>query len=349
MPGETFSCIGCHEHRTATPAANLARDLVALRRPPSPIQPFQGFPDVLDFQRDIQPILDKHCVECHHPQRPEGHAILSGDLGPHWSHSYYSLLAHNQVADGRNGLGNQPPGSLGSSASPLLDKLRGDHYEVKASEAEWRTVWLWIESGAPFAGSYAALRNEADQKVASEATYLAIGQSRDVLKQRCGACHELDDRTKVDGMALPFQPITRDNSRGLDRRTAMYERVVLEDDPLARFSDDILLNFTRPAMSPLLLAPLSKQAGGCGACGDVFRDTSDRDYQKLLAAIEQGRAVLDKKPRYGQADFRPNRQYIRELKRYGVLPESFELGDEPFDVFEADQAYWRTFSYGSPR
>jgi hypothetical protein len=287
-------------------------------------------------------------VECHNPERPDGHVTLSGDLGPHWSHSYYSLLAHLQVADGRNGLGNQPPCSLGSSASPLLEKLQGGHCDVHASEDQWRMVWLWIESGAPFAGSYAALRNEADQNVARDATRLALFEPRDVLKRRCGACHELDDLTREDGMALPFQPNTRKNSRGLDRPVAMYERVVLEDDPLTRFSDDILLNFTRPAMSPLLLGPLAKAAGGYGVCGDVFRDTTDPDYGKLLAAIERGKAVFDQKPRYGQPGFRPNRQYIRELKKYGVLPKSFELGEEPFDVFEADQAYWRTFWYRRP-
>jgi hypothetical protein len=303
----------------------------------------------LDFQRDIQPILDKHCVECHNHRRPDGHVILAGDLGPDWSHSYFSLLAHRQVGDGRNGLGNQPPCSLGSSASPLLEKLRGGHYDAHASEHEWRTVWLWIESGSPYAGSYAALRNAADQSAASEAASRAIGEGRVILRRRCGQCHELDDLTKEDGMALPFRPVTRRNSRGLDRPTATYERVVLEDDPLARFSDNILLNFSRPHLSPLLLAPLAKEAGGYGVCGDVFRNTDDLDYQRLLTSIRSGKAILDEKPRYGHPEFQPNQQYIREMKKYGVLPPTFDPSDHRLDVFEADQAYWRTFWRQPPR
>jgi hypothetical protein len=345
MPGETIGCVGCHEHRTATPGEQASGDLFALRRPPSKIEPFDGFPDVLDFQRDIQPILDKHCVECHDHQRPDGHVILDGDLGADWSHSYFSLLAHRQVADGRNGLGNQPPRSLGSSASPLLEKLQSGHYDVQASEHEWRTVWLWLESGAPYAGSYAALRNEADQEIAERAVDGVFNAKKGILRQRCGQCHELDDRTKEDGMALPFKPVTRRNSRGLDRPTATYERVVLEDDPLTRFSDNILLNFSNPHLSPLLLAPLAKEAGGRGVCGDVFRNAADRDYQSLLAAIRQGKAQLEETPRYGAPGFQPNRQYIREMKKYGVLSDSSDSNGELLDVFQADQAYWKTFWY----
>jgi hypothetical protein len=144
-------------------------------------------------------------------------------------------------------------------------------------------------------------------------------------------------------MALPFRPVTRRNSRGLDRPTATYERVVLEDDPLARFSSNILLNYSSPDLSPLLLAPLAREAGGRGVCGDVFRRTDDRDYQKLLTAIRSGKAILDEKPRYGDPDFQPNPQYIREMKKYGVLPPTFDASDQALDIFDVDQAYWRTF------
>jgi hypothetical protein len=343
MPGEAVGCIGCHEPRNTTLITQ--RNLLAVQRAPSTIKPFEEFPDVLDFQRDIQPILDKHCIKCHNPQNPNGHAILTGDLGPTWSHSYFSLLAQNQVGDGRNGLGNQPPCSLGSSASPLLGKLSGNHHDVKATKKEWRTVWLWTESGAPYAGSYAALRNVKDQQVSGIARFHALGKERDVLRRRCSQCHELDDLTREDGMTLPFRPEFRQNNRGLDRPTATYERVVLANDPLARFSDNILINFTRPHLSPLLLAPLSKEHGGNGVCGEVFLDTEDSDYQKLLEGIQKGKQELDKKPRYGNPDFQPNKQYIREMKKYGVLPASYIISEKPLDVFETDKAYWKLFHY----
>ncbi|MGQ9591239.1 MAG: HzsA-related protein, partial [Planctomycetota bacterium] len=163
MPGETVGCVGCHEPRTRAPENRFADTLAALRGPPRKIQPFDGFPQVLDYHRDVQPILDRRCVPCHGYERREGKTLLGGDLGPEWAHGYFSLLARRQVADGRNGLGNQPPRSVGSSASPLLEKLRGGHHDARATEEEWRTAWLWIESGAPYAGTYAALRNAEAQ------------------------------------------------------------------------------------------------------------------------------------------------------------------------------------------
>ena len=133
MPGETTSCVGCHEPRSQSPPSPTQPLLQALQRPPSRIQPFAGLPDVVDFPRDIQPILDRHCVECHNYQRRDGGVLLTGDLGPQWSHSFFHLFAHLQVGDGRNGLGNYPPRSIGSAASPLLQKLDKSHYDVQVT------------------------------------------------------------------------------------------------------------------------------------------------------------------------------------------------------------------------
>ncbi len=91
MPGETTSCVGCHEQRATSPQ-RLTQPLAALGRAPSTIAPFEGIPDVLDFPRDIQPILDQHCTECHSYERREGEILLTGDLGPAWSHAYFHLF-----------------------------------------------------------------------------------------------------------------------------------------------------------------------------------------------------------------------------------------------------------------
>ena len=61
MPGETTGCSGCHENRTQTTINARTRLNQAVRRPPSPIEPVAGIPEVFDFPRDIQPILDAHC------------------------------------------------------------------------------------------------------------------------------------------------------------------------------------------------------------------------------------------------------------------------------------------------
>ena len=43
--------------------------------------------------------------------------------------------------------------------------------------------------------------------------------------------------------------------------------------------------------------------------------------------------------------FKPNRQYIREMKRFGVLPAQFDPGVDPVDGFSLDQEYWKLFWY----
>ncbi len=345
MPGEVTGCVGCHEPRGRTPDLRRTAALLALARPPSPIEPLDGLPDVLDFPRDIQPILDRHCVACHKPSKRDGNVSLTGDLGFQWSHSFFSLFAHRQVGDGRNGLGNYPPRSIGSSASPLLEKLNESHYDVHVSPREWRTVWLWIESGAPYAGSYAGLRNLADQNVAGRAAGRVFVQGAAVLQHKCAACHAVGEVKNETGRALPFLPNTARNTRGLQRPMGIHERVVLANDPIARFSPHILLNFTRPQLSPLLLGPLAKEAGGWESCGAVLASRDDPGYQVLLALIEQGKAELDAKPRYGTPGFQPNQQYIREMRRFGILPPDFDPAHDSVDIFHADQAYWKSFWY----
>jgi len=42
---------------------------------------------------------------------------------------------------------------------------------------------------------------------------------------------------------------------------------------------------------------------------------------------------------------KPSPNYLRELKRYGLLPPDLDVAVTPIDVYETDEAYWRTFWY----
>lgn len=43
--------------------------------------------------------------------------------------------------------------------------------------------------------------------------------------------------------------------------------------------------------------------------------------------------------------FRPNKHYVREMRRYGILPPPQDGADETIDVYATDRAYWRSFWY----
>jgi hypothetical protein len=64
QPGEIASCAGCHEHKNSAPP--VTRPTLAQRAGPQELEPFYGPPRGFSFQREIQPILDRHCVSCHH-------------------------------------------------------------------------------------------------------------------------------------------------------------------------------------------------------------------------------------------------------------------------------------------
>ncbi len=74
MPGETFSCIGCHEDKNTVPPANSTTTLAMKKGVQELVPDFwqeethnpysqdrKGF----SYLEEIQPILDESCVECH--------------------------------------------------------------------------------------------------------------------------------------------------------------------------------------------------------------------------------------------------------------------------------------------
>lgn len=164
QPGEMFSCVGCHEHRTDAPPSRASPTLAALRRPPSHIEPIAGVPDVIDFPRDVQPILDRHCVSCHGGERLDGKIDLSSAPSGHrvFSRSYHTLMTvKGLVSHGNDADGNRPPRSIGSAASRLMATLVPSHFDVKLSERDRRLVRLWIETGAAYPGTCAAMEVKA--------------------------------------------------------------------------------------------------------------------------------------------------------------------------------------------
>jgi len=106
-----------------------------------------------------------------------------------------------------------------------------------------------------------------------------------------------------------------------------------------------MCNLDRPAHSIFLRAPLAESAGGLELCGQpVFQDRKDKDYLAILSRIEDASRRLYLKKRFDMPGFRPNRYYIREMQRIGILPDDL-AADTPIDGYATDRAYWRTFQF----
>lgn len=70
QPGETVSCVGCHEPRTSAPPRKLT--MQALGRVPSVIAPGPDGSKPFSYPILVQGVLDRHCVTCHNAQTPGG-------------------------------------------------------------------------------------------------------------------------------------------------------------------------------------------------------------------------------------------------------------------------------------
>jgi hypothetical protein len=75
----------------------------------------------------------------------------------------------------------------------------------------------------------------------------------------------------------------------------------------------------------------------------VFKDTSDADYRVLLYGIGTAQNALEANKRFDMPGFRHNRQYIREMRRYGILPGTPDAAKDPVNPYETDRKYWSSF------
>jgi len=337
-PGETLSCIGCHEDRKETPTNINTGVLKALSRPASKIQSVKGVPSVIDYARDIQPIWDRNCVKCHNPDKFKGRVDLSSDYGIVYFMSFFELFNHGQISDNRNRTGNTPPRSVGDVKSKIFSKFDGAHHKAKLTPEEINMVRNWIHIGAPQVGTYAALgtgqiadRYSTGRRVLPE----MLSEEKkvdDVFNRRCAECHGNGKKHNI-----PTLSTNRDFRGGPTGRKSS-------------FFAHLLYNLKRPDKSRVLLAPLAKDAGGWGGMKkskgkevshEIFKNSKDPDYQTILKVISSGKDYIDNKDkRWHMAGFKPNSDYVREMKRYGILPEEFDVEKDPINIFETDQKYW---------
>jgi hypothetical protein len=145
-PGETYGCIGCHENRLSAPM-NLNRMPLALRKEPRKLNAEDSIPPVFNYASVVQPVFDKHCVQCHDFGKEAGERlVLAGDRNPFFNASYIDLHVKKQIhCIGGGPASIQQAYSWGSHASNLIKVLENGHQDIALSDEEWEAIYTWID------------------------------------------------------------------------------------------------------------------------------------------------------------------------------------------------------------
>jgi hypothetical protein len=164
MPGETISCVGCHEPRDSAPATTGANTRLALMRPPSEIKPGPEGSWPMNFMHLVQPVLDAKCVECHDRKKNKDVIDLTGGKNAWRNLKPYAwcLAGNGNVITRPKGVKEETspvrsiPGKVGAEESLLLEILRKEPHksEVKLTDAELERITTWLDCMSVFYGAY---------------------------------------------------------------------------------------------------------------------------------------------------------------------------------------------------
>ncbi len=192
MPGEIFSCIGCHENKNAV-VPNKPKTM-ALQAGIKPLEPFydltgKGF----SFPKMIQPILDAKCVKCHkggdtNPPDLQATPVWDKAARKFWNQSYHVLISTDRARGPANDTSQRlgviaerskylnwigrwsvpemiPPYSHGSSLSPLVSMLEKGHEKVKMTQEELDKISCWIDLALPHSGDWTEGMTPEDKRI----------------------------------------------------------------------------------------------------------------------------------------------------------------------------------------
>ncbi|MHC4627744.1 MAG: HzsA-related protein [Planctomycetota bacterium] len=154
--GEVTGCTGCHENRREAPKPSNWKIPMALQRPPSKLNGWKGEPRLFSYMREVQPVFDRHCVECHDYGQEAGEVlVLAGDRTITFNASYNELWRRKYIrAIGAGPSDVQEATSWGSHASELIRVIRSGHFGVELSQDDFERIVTWIDLNAPYYPRY---------------------------------------------------------------------------------------------------------------------------------------------------------------------------------------------------
>jgi formylglycine-generating enzyme required for sulfatase activity len=201
MPGENLSCVGCHEPANAAPPMHRT---IASGKSPSAIQPWRGPARNFGFAREVQPVLDRHCVGCHTGEpHDDGKKLpsLRGDRfvefvskakgsgrGAHFSEAYVSLHGHLRRPGEESGMRLHSPMEFHADSTELFMMLNNGHHGVELdAEAKDRLV-TWYDLNAPYFGRWSDFGHtpatgKEEERARMRALYANVDENHEYIKE----------------------------------------------------------------------------------------------------------------------------------------------------------------------
>ncbi len=164
QPGETRSCVGCHENRLSAPPV---RQGTALRREPQRLEPPPWGVGPFDYNRIVQPVWNAKCVSCHDQKDEQGFDLTATCDAEAVPASFRTLIAGGWVHYFDYQWGQEhhkaDPLTFGTVKSKLWEVLDQGHYEVELTLEEKRRIKCWTDLNCPLWPDYQFRENRLAQ------------------------------------------------------------------------------------------------------------------------------------------------------------------------------------------
>lgn len=182
MPGETMSCIGCHESPETVP---IPKRTLASTNTPKALKEWYGPARGFDFEREVQPVLNRYCVSCHNNkhhldlraekyfpdydgrypgrwdfQRLHPDLIEKYENKVLYTPTYETLLPYIRRVNAGDDVSLLEPGEYHANTSELVQVLKEGHKGIEMDKESWSRITTWIDMNGPCHGTWADVYNE---------------------------------------------------------------------------------------------------------------------------------------------------------------------------------------------
>ncbi|MEE8452970.1 MAG: discoidin domain-containing protein [Thermoguttaceae bacterium] len=170
QPGETASCVGCHESRNSSPMPVPIPRGMRLNEPTPPAGPHYagGF----SFMRTVQPVLDRYCIECHGLKRTDAGVNLLGIRENGYNRAYNTLAKNPKfvtIAYRNQETGYSSPKEYFAHGGQLANYLMTEHRKYADLDREsFQRIVDWLDLNTQYYGDYSRNRVE-DRSISGEA------------------------------------------------------------------------------------------------------------------------------------------------------------------------------------